>query len=115
MHVFCIFADTGACAHLLVVTHSSSACSLHVYTRMLVHTSSQVRVILTPSLSPSLACDNATQAKLVLVIVLPILLCVIWSTVFAVDRLRKLKVGARNLFGQVKPPLEGPDSTLVVT
>eukprot|EP00983_Pelagomonas_calceolata_P076074 1153268-Pelagomonas_calceolata.AAC.4 len=54
----------------------------------------------------------ALQARLVLVIILPILLCVIWSAVFCVKRLRK--ASGRTLFGQVKPPMEGPDSTLVV-
>jgi hypothetical protein len=52
------------------------------------------------------------QALLVLVIVLPILLCVIWSAVFSAKRLRR--VAERTLWG-VKPPMEGPDSTLVVT
>eukprot|EP00200_Dunaliella_tertiolecta_P007416 CAMPEP_0202387038 /NCGR_PEP_ID=MMETSP1127-20130417/69825_1 /ASSEMBLY_ACC=CAM_ASM_000462 /TAXON_ID=3047 /ORGANISM="Dunaliella tertiolecta, Strain CCMP1320" /LENGTH=574 /DNA_ID=CAMNT_0048987847 /DNA_START=124 /DNA_END=1844 /DNA_ORIENTATION=- len=58
--------------------------------------------------------DSAEDmARLVLVIILPILLCVIWSAVFCVKRLRK--ASGRTLFGQVKPPMEGPDSTLVVS
>ncbi|KAF5828905.1 nucleotide cyclase [Dunaliella salina] len=58
--------------------------------------------------------DSAEDtARLVLVIILPILLCFIWSAVFCVKRLRK--ASGRTLFGQVKPPMEGPDSTLVVS
>lgn len=56
---------------------------------------------------------DGTQAILVLVIVLPILLCFFWSTFYISKRLKKTGKG-RNRFG-VKPPLEGPDSTLVVT
>lgn len=46
-----------------------------------------------------------------LVIVLPILLCCFWSGLWYVKKFK----GVGTMFGQVKPPLDGEDSSLVVT
>lgn len=53
------------------------------------------------------------QALIVLVITVPILLCLAWSCLFCIKRVRSAR--GRTIFGKMKPPLEGEDSTLVIT